>query len=360
MTKDVLLSYFLKLTHKRYRDILEFFPSLDAFWEAPSSRLIQELKWKPELAHEFSEWKKEIDEDALERELEKDKITCIPLSHPEYPPLLKTIYDPPINIFVRGTLPQAPELTIAVVGSRDATSYGASVTQLLVHDLSACGVVIVSGLARGIDGLAHETTLKHRGKTIAVLGSGIASRDISPYAKRQLAEKIIESGGAVISEYPPKTPPSNFTFPARNRIIAGVSQATVVIEAAEQSGALITAECTLEAGREVFAVPQNITSPTSIGTNTLIQLGARLVTSAQDILDIFNITSKQKNEATKPELSSLNPTEAAIICLLSNDPLHIDDIIRNSALPSTTVMGTLTRLEIQGKIKQIGGMRYTI
>ncbi len=216
-------------------------------------------------------------------------IKIITLDDDTYPRLLKQIYDPPRRLYILGDLKAEEKYPLAVVGTRNASDYGKRTTNYFVDALSRAGLTIISGLALGIDGLAHQATLGVKGKTIAVLGSGL--NVVYPSAHKKLFQQIIEAGGAVISEYPPETKPNKQSFPARNRIIAGLSLGVLVIEAPEKSGALITARAALEQGREVFAIPGDIYSRNSAGTNKLIEMGAKPVTKPEDILEEIIITN---------------------------------------------------------------------
>jgi DNA processing protein len=273
---------------------------------------------------------------------------------PRYPLLLKQIHDPPAELHVRGTLPPSDALALAVVGSRSPTPYGQRVVRDLVEPIARLGIVIVSGLAYGIDAAAHEAACRVRGTTVAVLGSGGDDRSLFPAGNRALAKRLIDAGGAVISEFPDGTPPLKHHFPIRNRVIAGIAKGTLVIEAAAKSGSLITARCALENGREVFAVPGSIHSPMSEGPNNLIKMGARPVTSPEDILSVFG------HEAGEPVVHHEpgSPSEAAILALLTKEPLHIDDIIRASGLDPSQTSSTLTLMEMKGAARHVGGMFY--
>lgn len=274
----------------------------------------------------------------------------------DYPPLLSALHDPPEFLFVRGRLPAPNDACLAIVGSRKNTEYGQRVTNLIVPDLVRAGLTIVSGLAFGIDSIAHRATLAAGGRTIAILGSGVDRESVTPVSHTGLADQIVSSGGAVISEYPQGTPGSKFTYPARNRIIAGLSVGTLVVEAAERSGALITARSALNENREVFAVPQNITSPTAYGVNRLIQMGAHPVTSAEDVLQALGMEKPAPKHLSLPEAAT--PEEKKILGLLSAEPLHIDSIIQSLNLPSGAVMSVLTLLELNGMVQNLGGMRF--
>lgn len=356
MRKEILLSYFPKITFNRYQALIRQFENIDSAWKAEFSDFGNNT-WEQNIIQEFMAWRENVDALAIERTLQKENITTVFFTDSEYPPLLKEIHDPPLCLFVRGTL-QNIQYPFAIVGTRKCTFYGKQITEEVIKNLVACNMTIVSGLALGIDGVSHEATLKHSGRTIAVLGSGVDQNTIYPGEHRHLAEKIISQGGAVISEYPPYTKGTPYSFPRRNRIIAGMSLGTLVIEAQASSGSLITAQCALEYNRDVFAVPQNITSPTAAGPNNLIKMGARVVTESQDILDIFGL-----QKPTEPEAETMkgeNSEETLILQALSREPTHIDALLKNTPLPMTSIMSTLTLLEIKGKVRNLGSQNYIL
>lgn len=356
MQKEVLISYFPKITHKRYTALLKHFGTLDSAFAAEFSDFGQKV-WEENIIQEFISWKKQVNEAALEKELQKENIQTISLGHPDYPLLLKEIYDPPLCLFVRGNI-QNIQYPLAVVGTRKATRYGRQITEEIVKDLTEAQMTIVSGLALGIDGVAHEIALKNKGRTIAVLGCGVDSSTVYPRAHHTLSEKIIAQGGAIISEYPPKTLGTKYSFPKRNRIIAGMSLGVLVVEAQASSGALITAQAALEYNREVFAIPHNITSSTGEGPNNLLKLGARVVTQSQDILDIFGLQPKQTLQEDKKIGDT--PEETLILQALSREPIHIDVLIKQTDLPSQVLLSHLTLLEIKGKVRNLGNMNYIL
>ncbi len=353
LSKISLLAYFPKLTYKRFTELQSVFSSFDEMWEDDK---IKNVPWQENIKQEFLLWRDQLNAEEIEQTLQKEQITCVTLDDPDYPALLKKIYDPPICLFVRGTLPKyKPHL--AVVGPRNYSAYGKQLVEELVTGVAKAGVVIVSGLAYGIDSIAHKTTLETGGITLAVLGGGNDRQHVAPAVHRGLSEEIIKAGGAVITEYPPGTIPTVYTFPKRNRIIAGLCYGTLVIEASEKSGSLITARVALDNGRDVLAVPQNITSPTAVGTNNLIKMGAHAVTSVSDILDLFNLyqtTEKQLKIPIKP--ASIE--QAVILKQLSRNPVHIDELTRQSGLESRVVNSTLTLMEMKGFVRNVGGMNY--
>lgn len=281
----------------------------------------------------------------------------------EYPALLREIPDPPPYLFVKGHLPDFP--AVAMVGSRNASHYGLSAARHLAGDLTTSGVMVVSGLARGIDTAAHEGALERNGKTVAVLGSGIGK--IYPPENMDLARRISENG-AVISEFPYNADPEAHHFPGRNRIISGMSLGTVVVEAAQKSGSLITARLAAEQNREVFAVPGSIQSFKSTGTHSLIRQGAKLVSSVNDILEEIPLFSKppvtdiKKQETSLETLKNkfnLDFDELSVLKVLDSYPVHIDDILQNVSMEPGALSAVLLRLELKGMIIQLPGKLFS-
>lgn len=295
--------------------------------------------------------------------IEKYQIQIITWEDPEYPEPLKTIFDPPPIIYLKGNRFQHHEIMVAVVGSRKASTYGRVTTEKICRELALKGVTVVSGMARGIDSAAHRGALKAGGQTIAVMGCGVDV--IYPPENRQLYDEIVEKG-AIISELPMHTKPDRGNFPARNRIISGMSLGTVVVEADIRSGALITADTALEQGREVFAVPGNINSASSRGTNRLIKQGAALIECADDILHGLSLAISHELRDIQPELPlaekkplpSLTEDEQQIYDLIDNQPIHIDEITIRSQLPSGTVSAILMMLEMKNVIRQLAGKMF--
>lgn len=357
MKKEILFSYFPKNTVRRYQELVAAFNNLEQAWQAGEPELIK-IGWGEKLTREFISWKNQLDENKISKILQQEKIYCLTRDDETYPASLRELYDPPFCLFVRGTIPK-DGFNLAVVGTRKYTTYGKQVTEEIVTGLAENGITIVSGLALGIDGIAHEATLRSGGKTIAVLGTGINDAHIYPSVHRNLANRIINAGGAIISEYPPGALPSRFGFPKRNRIVAGLSSGVLVTEAPEDSGALITAQSTLDLGREIFAVPHPITSPNSIGTNTLIKNGAHLINSAKDILEILNLQEIKQFIGNREVLPD-SPTEAELLKHLSHESLHVDQIVKLTKLDSSTINATLTLMEMKGKVRNLGGMMYVL
>ena len=270
-------------------------------------------------------------------------------SEPGYPTLLRELHDPPPGLFLRGSadVELLSEPAVAIVGARMCSSYGGQVARMLGRELAAAGLVIVSGLARGVDGEAHRGAVEGGGATIAVLGCGI-DRDY-PAAHAQLARGIC-AAGLVVSEYAPGVEPAPWRFPARNRIIAGLCPATIIVEARERSGALITADFALEAGREVFAVPGEITSTLSTGTNALLRLGATPLTSAADVLELFGL------EPTRSERLDLGTDAAAVLDALAREPAAADELGRATGLDAAALATALAELELAGAVAEADGL----
>lgn len=292
-------------------------------------------------------------DDELER-LFQAHITLLSLESPDYPRLLAQIPHPPPLLYVRGSLSNADDWALAVVGTRSPTSYGKEATRHLVAPLAQGGVTIVSGLAMGIDTVAHTTALEAGGRTIAVLGCGV---DVAyPERNRKLAAQIIEQG-ALVSEYPMQTRPNAANFPPRNRIISGLSLGTLIVEAGERSGALITKEFALDQGRDVFVVPGSIFSQKSKGVHGLLRDGAALATCADDVLQTLNLTTLSVQQEMILEMPG-DPTEAALLEHLTREPQHIDALCRTSGMPTSLVSSTLALLELKGYVRHVGNMEY--
>ncbi|MFZ5559523.1 MAG: DNA-processing protein DprA [Patescibacteria group bacterium] len=286
-----------------------------------------------------------------------ENIGKITLQDKEYPSILKQIHDPPKELYIKGEIINQDKVAVAVVGTRKYTQYGKQVTFDIAGKLAKLGITIVSGLAKGIDTFAHQAALENGGRTIAVLGSGLDKKSFYPSSNYHLSEKISQHG-AVISEYPPGTWGTQFTFPQRNRIISGLSLGVVVVEAPEESGALITAALALDQNREVFAIPGSIYEKNSYGTNQLIKMGAKLVTDVEDILEELNLSHllTTKKKRIKPE----NKEEEIIISILSAQPTHIDEIIKKSGLPASIVNSTLVILELKKAVRNLGRNNYIL
>ena len=286
--------------------------------------------------------------------MSSEKIKIIKKSSKEYPKILREIVNAPKQLYVRGELPKNHEMNFAIVGTRAASEYGKTLAFKIAKELAELGFNIVSGLALGIDTQAHLGALAGGGKTIAVLGSGTLDASIFPKENLALVKKIVDSGGAVISEYEPQAKSEIWYFPERNRIVSGLSRGALVVEAPEKSGALITARMALEQNREVFAIPGSVFSKNSVGANNLIKSGAKMVTSVDDILEELNLTGlKSQKEENKKE--NMSPEEKLIFSIIEKEPVHIDKICEIAKMPAGRVMSIVSILEIQGIIKNIGG-----
>ncbi|RLE13944.1 DNA-protecting protein DprA [Candidatus Aerophobetes bacterium] len=283
--------------------------------------------------------------------IQKLGIKIITWKDPLYPRSLKSIFDPPFLLYLRGELKKEDEKAVAMVGTRRATNYGKIAARKLARELARSGITIVSGMARGIDTCAHEGALEEGGRTVAVLGCGVDV--VYPPENRSLMEQIIKQG-AVISEFSLGTEPLARNFPRRNRIISGLSMGVVVVEAPLKSGALITVDYALEQGREVFAVPGVITSPYSRGTNRLIKEGAKVVEDVYDILEELKIPFVQKKNKSLIDYQ-LSFKEKIVFDQLTSSPVHIDEIIEKSGLPVGEVADILMRLQLKGMVREIPG-----
>lgn len=286
----------------------------------------------------------------------KSGASILTLLDRDYPPLLKEIPDPPPYLFLKGTLPE-PATAIAVVGSRLASDYGMTITARFAREMAEQGVTIVSGLAQGVDAAAHRGALQVSGRTIGVLGCGIDQ--VYPAANRQLFREMAERG-AIVSEFPMGTGPDASNFPRRNRIISGLSRGVLVVEAAEKSGSLITARFALDQGREVFAIPGNISSRGSRGTNCLIKQGAKLVECVADILGELPPEGRTLPGWALRQGFALDPDGEKICAILTDGPLHIDEITVRSELTAPVVSAMLLRLELQGAVIQLGGKMFSL
>ena len=336
--------------------LLNQFGDLRSAWGAQKDQL-RRIGFDQRSIDSFFEKRKELDLDQCLADVQAIGVTLLTWKSEEYPNYLREIEGSPPLIYVHGSLEEIDRWAVAVVGTRRLTSYGRQITQELVAGLVLNGVTIVSGLARGIDAVAHKTALEHGGRTIAVLGSGPDC--IYPPENRALARQIVNGRGAIVSEYGLGVQPEAKNFPPRNRIISGLSLGVIVVEAGDRSGASITARFALEQGREVFAVPGNITSPASKGTNRLIQQGAKLVTGVDDVLEELNLAMVLEHSAVQLSLPETQD-EAALYEYLSAQPVHIDDLSRSTGLSSSLVSSTLTLMELKGMVRQVGGMNYVL
>jgi DNA processing protein len=343
---------------QKMKMLLVHFSTPEAGWKADFEEL-RIAKIGEKLAERMVFEREGINPDAEWEKLEKENIKMITLDSPEYPSLLKEIHNTPYILYVKGKIDfinSSP--IISIVGSRKYTSYGSQTAQNFSRDLANAGFTIVSGMALGIDTFAHQGALDTGGKTIAVLGNGLDDNSLYPRNNFNLSREIIETG-ALISEYPAGTQAGPLTFPARNRIVAGLSLGTLVVEAGEKSGALITAQMALDYDREVFSVPGPIFSPQSLGTNDLIKKGAKLATSVKDILEEFDLSVSKEPENSILKIPE-SESEKRLLEVLSSDSIHIDNIVRISKLGTAEASAALSMMEIKGWVKNIGGQNYII
>lgn len=349
----------------RINNLAKRFGGIKQIFGAGRSELEEVEKIGPKIAAAIMNCDKE---NALGREMElieRYGVKVISCFDEAYPANLKEIYDPPVILYVKGELKDDDRYSIGIVGSRHASRYGLQTAERLGRELAARGITVVSGLARGIDAAGHRGALKANGRTIAVLGSGLAN--IYPEEHMGLADEIA-GAGAVVSEFPMATEPYKDNFPRRNRIISGLSLGVIVVEAAKNSGALITTDFALEQGRELFAVPGQACSATSAGTNMLIRQGAKLVESADDVIEELGDVIKGHMKAAAPkELQAskgiqaskgLNGSEEKVFGRLSDAPVSIDEIVDETELPVAEAMDCLTRLELKGIVAQLPGKSY--
>ena len=341
----------------KLRALLDHFGDLGAAWRANKMQL-ERIGIDRRAIGAFFETRDEVELDDYQEQVEEAGLKVLTWESEDYPRYLREIPAAPPVLYLAGELEEVDRWAVAVVGTRRLTAYGRQVARELVRGLVRHQVTIVSGLARGIDAIAHRAALDHGGRTLAVLGSG--PDIIYPPENRDLARKILLEGkGAILSEYALGTPPEAKNFPPRNRVISGLSLGTIVIEAGERSGALITADFALDQGREVFAVPGNINSRASKGTNWLIQEGAKLVTCVEDVLEELNLTMVPQQAAAQTFLPE-SAEEAALLEHLSPQPSHVDELSRASGLPSAEVSSTLAMMELKGVVQQVGGMKYVL
>ncbi|MBN1639911.1 MAG: DNA-processing protein DprA [Anaerolineae bacterium] len=339
----------------KVRALLDRFGDLETAWHADAGAL-SAAGLDRRAVDNLVRMRPTLDLDAKLEEIERLGLTALTWDDPAYPALLREIYGPPPLIYVRGTLQADDEWAVAVVGTRRATAYGRQMAHSLSGDLARNGVTVVSGLARGIDGEAHRAALDAGGRTIAVLACGLDR--VYPPEHRRLAHEIVEHG-ALISDYPIGTQPEARNFPPRNRIISGLSLGVVVIEAGSRSGALITVDFALDQGREVFAVPGNALSRSSAGCNRLIQNGAKMVLRLEDILEELNLTMIAQHTEVRAAVPA-DETEAQLLALISDQPVHVDEICQESELPIQRVTSTLAMMELKGMVRQVGGMHYVL
>ncbi|MBL8164296.1 MAG: DNA-protecting protein DprA [Anaerolineae bacterium] len=351
------LSLVPEIGAKRIALLADRFGDLGRAWSASEQQLIQAgLERQP--TTNLLQTRKRLNLDEEMRKVERFGAWIVTLADDDYPTPLKELGDAPPVLYVRGSLIPQDDRALSMVGTRKATPYGRDAAHHLAKQLAAHDVTVISGLAHGIDSAAHRGALDGRGRTIAVMGCGIDK--VYPADNQKLAQEIIENG-ALVSEFPLGTPPEARNFPRRNRVISGLALGVLVVEAPEKSGALITATVAAEQGREVFAVPGNIFNPNSAGTNRLIQDGAKLVAQVEDILAELNIAHERSETRLVAErIAPASALEEQLLEYLGFDPIHVDDLVRQSGLTVAIVNSTLTILELKGLARTVGHMQYCL
>lgn len=337
----------------RLRALLDFFGTLEDAWQASPAALHEAGLDRRSMAN-LIQARGELDLNAELERLQRAGVTALTWDDPAYPERLLTIDDPPPVLYLKGAFLPADDWCVAMVGTRGASVYGKEAARRIAGDLVAAGVTIVSGMARGIDAVAHRAALDCGGRTIAVLGSGLDV--IYPPEHTRLAAEIA-THGVLISEYALGSQPEAANFPPRNRIISGLSRGVIVVEAGDRSGALITSDFAAEQGREVFAVPGSIFNRVSQGTNRLIRSGAHPVLSATDVLEQLHLESAAQHAEARLLLPA-DETEALVLGALSDEPRHVDEVGRVVKLPIAVVSSTLALMELKGMVRQVGGMNY--
>jgi len=339
----------------RFAQLDNYFGNLESAWKASPGEL-KRAGLDSTALRAISQWRDKVSPEAEMEKLDRFSIKVLTYKDSDYPSRLKEIYDYPPVLYIRGSLLPDDEWCLAVVGTRRATVYGKQVTEEIITDLAQSRITIVSGLAKGIDTVAHRSALAAGGRSLAVFACGLDT--VYPPENEKLARDIMERG-ALISEYPLGTRPRAENFPRRNRILSGLSLGVLITEAGETSGAMITANMALEQNREVFAIPGSILSPASRGTNRLIQEGGKLVRDYTDILEELNLTTVSRQIEMR-EILPASETESLLLKHLSAEPTHVDEVCQSSGLPAATVSSTLAMMELKGLVKQVGTMNYVL
>jgi len=340
---------------RHWRRLVAFFPSAEAAVTAsPTDWRAAGLPDK--LVGEFSRSRTTIDLPEIERQCTKHGLELLTWADADYPGQLKQIHRPPLCLFLKGNRQALSGLPLAIIGSRKLSSYGRTAFTAVCQELPFSQLTIVSGFALGVDGLAHEAALNHDGRTVGVLGSGLDEASWYPPAHKRLGHQLLEKGGLLLSEYPPGSEPRREHFPARNRIIAGLSTAVLVVSARRESGALITARLAIEENRDVLAVPGPITDPTYAGANWLIQQGAAVITTADDVCRYLGVEPVNPDELPLP--IKFTEAEQAVVDAVASNPLTIDELVDQLGQSSPEIMTLVTKLELNGVMKDTGGRRY--
>lgn len=337
----------------RIRTMLDRFGTISNLWHASDGDIRRDVNGG--LRDHLLVARREIDVQELYHRTTQDGVRIACWADEEYPRLLSEISAPPPILYYRGALIEPDTTAVAIVGTRRVTAYGREMAYRIAFDLAKAGVTIVSGLALGVDGIAHRAALEAGGRTIAVLGSGIDV--LYPWQHRDLAKRIADQG-AVVSDYPPGTKPDRFNFPPRNRIISGLSLGVVVVEAPEKSGALITVDFAAEQGRDAFAVPGPVQAPASAGCLKIIRDGATMVRSADDVLEDLHLRRNDVEPAAQPDNPALSDDERRLVSVLTGEPQHIDDIAAKINRSVSDVSGMLMMLQLQGEVRDAGSQFY--
>jgi DNA processing protein len=337
----------------RLERLLGYFGDIQEAWNAPDYHL-KTAGLNQKLIRRMMQVQEHVCLEAVSDQIDQAGIQVLTWDDPEYPERLRVIAQSPFVLYIKGRLRQEDNWAVAIVGTRRFTEYGQQITEELSHVLAKHDITLVSGLARGIDGIVHQAALKAGGRTLAVLGSGLDK--IYPPEHRSLAEKIIQHG-ALISDYPLGTPPDGSNFPPRNRIISGLSKMVIVTEAGIKSGALITAGYAAEQGKEVLAVPGKVYSPMSKGSNLLLKQGAHPLLEPQDVLDLLNLSLLSEHKNVRRFLPG-DPQEAVLYQIVGDEPLHVDEISAQTELPIEQVISTLALMELKGMVRKTYGMKY--
>lgn len=347
-----IIASLLKITPSKLYKLIDISGSIEILFTL-SEKELEEKGIDRKTITKIKKWKDVKWEKEVEYSI-KNGIKIITTRDKEYPPLLKNIYDPPYILYVKGNLENHP-YPIAMVGTRNPSHYGLKMAEKFSFNLANYGFTIVSGLARGIDTASHYGAIKAAGKTIGILGSGFSN--FYPKENLKLSDKIIEYGGAIITEFPSETLPEKWNFPARNRIIAGMSKGVIVVEAGPRSGAIITANIALSEGRDVFAIPGPADSITSKGTNKLLKDGAILVENIPDILDGLNMKLERKENTKETKREKINEEEKKVLSFIS-EKINIEQLIKKTGIEYSVLSDILLKLKLKGLIKELPGKNY--
>lgn len=350
------LSCIVDLGSVRANKLLGYFGSGEEVYNADINEILEVVSISDKIVDRIVSSRGDRIMEKRLRRMEKMNIKFIGISDKLYPYMLKEIQAPPVGLYIIGQLPDENLAKVSIIGSRQCSTYGSGVAYNTAFELAENNVVVVSGMAYGIDSIAHKGCLDGKGKTIAVLGNGV---DICyPASNRELRERIIENG-CVMSEYPPGTEAKAYHFPVRNRIISGLSDVTLVVEAEKKSGTLITVGQALDQGRDIFAVPGNITSPKSEGTNDLLRQGAYIFTKTEDILEVLRIETTEDNKINNKNIENTLATEEKLVYdCIGLEPISVDELLLKTKSEISSLQYVLTMLEIKGVIRKISGQRY--